>query len=243
MKKILCILCVVCLLLSACSRGESHETGTTETVTSHTTEESTLPAPEAGTGAETETEDNSVPQPEEENSSAPQPEVEDSSIPQTEEEAGSVPPTEGPSVVPVTPAPTISGQMPGLDMPESDLVLGEGGRIRLDYIGNRSGVQYITEAGQVPDYEELAGYDEAYFLDKALLVVMVTTGSGSIRTEIGAVQIDGGTASVHVSYTMTGDVGTADMATWLMWVEVEAGLDYQWKLAGETNAGDQVYSS
>uniref|UniRef100_UPI001C9E8AF7 hypothetical protein n=1 Tax=Klebsiella pneumoniae TaxID=573 RepID=UPI001C9E8AF7 len=73
----------------------------------------------------------------------------------------------------------------------------------------------------------LAGYDEAYFVEKALVVVYETVSSGSVQVDIAS--IDGGV--VTLSHEMSGNVGTADMATWLLWAEVDAGLDYTWSVA------------
>jgi hypothetical protein len=33
---------------------------------------------------------------------------------------------------------------------------------------------------------------------------------------------------------MDGDEGTADMATWLLWAELEKGLDYTWRIHDRT---------
>ena len=36
--------------------------------------------------------------------------------------------------------------------------------------------------------------------------------------------------TVTLKRTLAGEVGTADMATWMLWAEVEKGLDYSWNL-------------
>lgn len=125
--------------------------------------------------------------------------------------------------------------------PAEDVALGETGKIRIEYTGNRSGVQYITDASNVPDYEELAGYDEAYFEEHALLVVIDTVTSGSMQVEIGGIQVQDGIASVTVDRKLSGDVGTTDMATWLLWAEVERGLEYEWTIVNTAN-GVKVYT-
>jgi len=137
----------------------------------------------------------------------------------------------------------ITAPIGGVGIPDSDLVLGESGRIRIDYTGDRNSVRYVTDVTGIPAYPELAGYDEAYFAEKALLLVIVTEGSGSIRPQICSVKTDDQTATVYLDHSMEGDVGTADMATWLLWVELEAGLEYQWKLAGRTIQQDHMYTS
>ena len=138
---------------------------------------------------------------------------------------------------------TITSPVWGFGPMDSDLTLGAGGRLRITYTGNRNSVRYVTDAKQVPGYEELAGYDAAYFADKALLVVIVTAGSGSFQPQIGGVKISDQTAMVHLTHNMTGDAGTADMATWILWAEVEAGLEYQWELAGGASQDDNVFTS
>lgn len=100
------------------------------------------------------------------------------------------------------------------------------GCVRVAY-SNISSVRYITSADQLPDHEALAAYDDAYFAEKALIVVYETVGSGSVK--VGIESIDNGV--VTLSHDLPGDVGTADMATWLLWAEVDAGLDYTWSVA------------
>jgi len=65
----------------------------------------------------------------------------------------------------------ITAPIGGVGIPDSDLVLGESGRIRIDYTGDRNSVRYVTDVTGIPAYPELAGYDEAYFAEKALLLV------------------------------------------------------------------------
>lgn len=105
--------------------------------------------------------------------------------------------------------------------------VGATGCVRVEYTGNVSSVRYITSVDQLPDHEALAAYDAAYFESKALLLVWETVSSGSVRVGIAA--IEGGV--VTLSHELSGDAGTADMATWLLWAEVEAGLDETWSVA------------
>ena len=108
-----------------------------------------------------------------------------------------------------------------------ETALGQTGCVRVEYITNISSVRYITSVDQLPDHEALAGYDEAYFENKALVLVKETTSSGSVQ--VGIASIEGGV--VTLSHEMPeGDV-TADMATWLLWAEVDAGLEYEWSVA------------
>lgn len=102
------------------------------------------------------------------------------------------------------------------------------GKLRIPYEGNRSYVTYITGPAELPAYEELQQYDEAFFADHALVLVVETVSSGSVRVDIDSITVEGPAASVTLTRELKGDVGTADMATWMLWAEVEAGLDYQW---------------
>lgn len=107
------------------------------------------------------------------------------------------------------------------------VTVGESGCVRVDYTTNISNVRYITSADQLPDNEALAGYDEAYFETGALVIVMESVSSGSVKVSIESVEA----GVVTLGHEMSGDVGTTDMATWLLWAEVEQGLDYEWSVA------------
>jgi len=121
--------------------------------------------------------------------------------------------------------------LPGIETGKS-LSLRNPGKVRIGYQGNRRSVHYITSVEDLPDEEALASYDAAFFEDHALLVVVETVSSGSIRLELGSVLVSGDSAMVKLDREMSGDVGTADMATWLLWAEVDRGLDYEWSLEG-----------
>lgn len=107
------------------------------------------------------------------------------------------------------------------------------GKARVSYEGNRSYVRYITSVAELPEEEVLAVYDEAFFEHSALLLVVETVSSGSIRVEMGDIFLSGDTARVTLKREMSGDVGTADMATWMLWAEVEKGLSCGWELDGD----------
>ena len=134
-------------------------------------------------------------------------------------------------------APTVT--IPIQTMP--DLVIGgvEGeemefrnpGKARIGYTENRSYVRYITSVDQLPAVGSWTGYDESYFETKALLIVVETLNSGSVQVDWESILVEGDTAAIHIKRTMAGDVGTADMATWMLWAEVEAGLELNWVLA------------
>ena len=107
-------------------------------------------------------------------------------------------------------------------------VAGATGAERIEYKQNASSVRYITRVEDLPDYEALDGYrNEEYFQTNALLVVVDTVTSGSVKVAIDSV----GNGTVTLSKEMSGDVGTADMATWLLWAEVDQGLEEHWSVA------------
>lgn len=110
---------------------------------------------------------------------------------------------------------------------ESDVVLGTTGAVRVTYTNPISSVRYITSAAELPDEPALAGYDDAYFAEHALLVVMETVNSGSAAVSIESVEA----GVVTLSHQNSGDVGTTVMTTWLLWAEVESGLAYSWSVA------------
>jgi hypothetical protein len=109
------------------------------------------------------------------------------------------------------------------------------GKVRIGYSGDRRSVMYITDLDQLPDEEALKGYDEAFFEKSALVIVVETVGSGSVQLELESVRISDGVATVTLSRTMPGEVGTSDMATWMLWAEVDKNLDYEWVLEGGSN--------
>ena len=120
----------------------------------------------------------------------------------------------------------VMGQQDGLA-----LAFENPGKVRLSYEGNRSYVLYVTSVDQLPAVGSWTGYDESYFETKALLIVVETLNSGSVQVDWESILVEGDTAAIHIKRTMAGDVGTADMATWMLWAEVEAGLELNWVLA------------
>ena len=150
------------------------------------------------------------------------------------------------SVAPTEPAtePQETLEATETDPPEVTLHIGEKeteaametsatGAQRIEYKQNASSVRYITRAADLPAYEALDGYRNAeYFETKALLVVVDTVTSGSVKVAIDSV----GNGTVTLSKEMSGDMGTADMATWLLWAEVDQGLTENWTV---TNPGVQ----
>lgn len=108
------------------------------------------------------------------------------------------------------------------------------GKKRITYMGRRNSVIYVTSVDALPDYEELKQYDEAYFKEHALLLVTETVNSGSIDVSIQSVRVGRSVGTVTLSRVAPDPkdaASTTDMATWLLWAEVDQGLDCQWTVA------------
>lgn len=67
--------------------------------------------------------------------------------------------------------------------------------------------------------EATAEYDDGFFEQHALLLVYVAAGSGSYRYGVHSIACDGDSLCVHAEQTNEPEVGTTDMAGWLIVVE------------------------
>lgn len=128
---------------------------------------------------------------------------------------------------------TVTVPKEGLDNDPSgtELAFANAGKTRITYTEGQNEVRYVTSVAELPEYGQLAKFDEAFFSEKALIVVVLTVNSGSVKVDIDSIMVDGTTATVTVSRELQGEAATADMATWLLWAEVEPGLELQWQLA------------
>ena len=72
-------------------------------------------------------------------------------------------------------------------------------------------------------------YDEAYFRDRILLLVLTEAGSGSVRYQVADVEPEGanGDELAVAIDVITPEVGTCDMAEWHILIEPEAGVDVE----------------
>ncbi len=102
------------------------------------------------------------------------------------------------------------------------------GAVRISYTIPISSVRYVTAVSQLPDNEAFAAYDETYFETGALLLVTETVSSATVQVGIETVQLAEGIATVRLLHEQLGDVGVPTMTTWLLWAEVEPGLELQW---------------
>lgn len=110
--------------------------------------------------------------------------------------------------------------------------------------GTPNSITCVTSAQQLNTYglygsEKLASYDDSFFDRKALVLVKYTVNSGSAQLYLGsAIQVSN-MVSVRIDAQSSG-MGTTDMATWLLWAEVDKSLSQcQWVLdsADNTSAG------
>ena len=127
------------------------------------------------------------------------------------------------------------------DDPGTETPVAAEGKVRITYTGNRSSVRYITSTEALPDYPELEQFDDAYFAEHALVLVTETVNSGSVNVGIRSVNISGSTASVALYHEVPENGATTDdMAAWLLWAEVEPGLDCQWAVENPALPPDTV---
>ncbi len=73
--------------------------------------------------------------------------------------------------------------------------------------------------GSISFAEAAADYGEAFFADHILVVALATESSGSNRHGVESVSLEDGCLSVAVRRTVP-EIGTADMADWLIVVEI-----------------------
>lgn len=118
-------------------------------------------------------------------------------------------------------------------------------KLRITYQqGTPNSITCVSSAEQLKAYglygsETLAAYDDSFFDSKALVLVKYTVNSGSTQLSLGSATQVSNMVSVHVDAQSSG-MGTADMATWLLWAEVDKSLSScQWVLdtADNTTTG------
>lgn len=103
----------------------------------------------------------------------------------------------------------------------------DGSIARITYDYNRSEAKVITNIHDLSPYneiKELVKYDEDYFNTSSLLLITQTTNSGSIGVSIEAIAAIDKVLKIKLGYTVP-EIGTADMATWLLWVELDKNYD------------------
>ena len=135
---------------------------------------------------------------------------------------------------------------PGIHLPTQNpgtpLPFQNSSAVRYTTQGRPCYVRYITDASQLPNVAALKQYDESYFKEHALVLVAETANSGSTTVEIASIAVLDGVATVTLSHTLSEDFGTDVITTWLIWAEVEVGLDYRWTVANPAMQPDVEYS-
>ena len=188
--------------------------------------ELTGPAPEAGGFPEAEGEERVMENPGTEAAESPAPET--AGFPETEREE----PTVG-----KLRAGEFWGSEKGVS-PAGTVPFEERGRMRLTYIGRRHSVSYADSPEKLPYELRTEEYGEKFFAERALLIVVETVNSGSVRIGIEAAVREDDTVTVTLSHEVP-EYGTDDMATWMLWAEVERGLDgCEWRLANPALPSD-----
>lgn len=224
------VLCMMVLFLAGCG-GEQPgaSVGTDTNAQQDTMGVQTEPQDQTGPADQTQPEDlpanpSSPTQPEETKPSETEPEE---TMPATE--------STGPNpTVPMVPQPD--------DPVMEELKIEDTGKKRITYTVNISSVRYVTSPAALPEYPEFASYDEAWFRSHALVIVYETVASGTVEVDIDRIVIRDGNAAVELTHEVKGGLGTADMTTWILWAEVESGLDYSWSVenpAMDSNVTDR----
>ncbi len=122
---------------------------------------------------------------------------------------------------PLPTVPTVPGAEVAFENPQA---------AKVEYSVNISSVRYITEAGQLPNYEALKKYDAAYFETKALVVILDSVSSGAIQPNVHSITFDKGQNTVVLGRDIDSTVTIPVMTTWLIWAEVERELPGSWAI-------------
>lgn len=116
------------------------------------------------------------------------------------------------------------------------------GAVRVSYTGNVSSAVYVTSPSQLPACEALQKYDDAYFQDHGLILVYESVSGGSTEVGIQSIDIDGSEARITLFHQTPEETGTTVMTTWLLWAEVDAGLDCRWTVVNPALKTDHATS-
>ena len=92
----------------------------------------------------------------------------------------------------------------GSKLPGESLAFSNPGKARVPYTGIRSYAEYVTSPDQLPQEEVFKSYDQAYFENHALVLVMETVSSGSVQLELDGLYLQEGTVTVTLKRAMPG---------------------------------------
>lgn len=108
------------------------------------------------------------------------------------------------------------------------------GTQNIKYTLNISRAKYVTSVDELPNYEALEEYDEAWFKEHALLVIYETVPGGKITVDIDSIKLDGARADITLARKYDGKISTTSNVVWLLWAEVERDLHYTWNITNPT---------
>ncbi len=112
--------------------------------------------------------------------------------------------------------------------PLTEVPINATGSVRTGYTIPMSSVRYITSVEELPKNDALKGYDAAYFETGALVLVLESVSSASVRVDIESIDVYQGVARVTLSHEPQGDMGIPTMTTWMIWAEVQSDVDLKW---------------
>ena len=112
------------------------------------------------------------------------------------------------------------------------------GKVNIPYTINVSNVRYVTSVDMLPSQDEFAQFDATFFETYALVVVAETVNSGSLEVGIESITVENGVAQVKLSHRPGGALGSGVKTAWLIWAQVERGLEYTWEVANPALKSD-----
>lgn len=112
------------------------------------------------------------------------------------------------------------------------------GKVNIPYTINVSNVRYVTSVDMLPTHDEFAQFDATFFEKYAVVVVTETVNSGSLEVAIESITVEKGVAQVKLSHRPGGALGSGVKTAWLLWAQVEQGLEYTWEVANPALESD-----
>ena len=112
------------------------------------------------------------------------------------------------------------------------------GKVNIPYTINVSNVRYVTSVDMLPTQDEFAQFDVKFFEKYALVIVTETVNSGSLEVGIESITVENGVAQVKLSHRPGGALGSGVKTAWLIWAQVERGLEYTWEVVNPALKSD-----
>lgn len=111
-----------------------------------------------------------------------------------------------------------------------EVVILKTGKVNIPYTINVSNVRYATSVDMLPTQDEFAQFDATFFEKYALVIVTETVNSGSLEVGIESITVENGVGRVKLSHRPGGALGSGVKTAWLLWAQVEQGLEYTWEV-------------